>query len=203
MGNLKETARDRALERQRAKLADPAWRAEQYEKKRQSALRSQTRLKAKQATPEYKATQREKQLACIERSRKKNAEKPRKSTRGLKGRTPTADEKKIMDALGKLPCIACWVHGEIQPVISLHHIDGRTAPDAHKRQLPLCCWHHQIAAPTEIRKAYPWLVPVHADGKIGGRAEFEKMNDTEENLLKQAYGLISDTKSKHFIDLMN
>jgi hypothetical protein len=83
-----------------------------------------------------------------------------------------------MDAMGKLPCIACWRHGKIQPVISLHHIEGRTAPDAHKKQLPLCCWHHQLAAPPEIRAIYPWLVPVHADGKIGGKAEFERLNGT-------------------------
>ncbi|MCK7157754.1 Ref family protein [Enterobacter kobei] len=62
-----------------------------------------------------------------------------------------------MDALGKLPCIACWVHRKIKPVISLHHIDGRSARDAHKKQLPLCCLHHQLAAPPEVRKISPGL----------------------------------------------
>lgn len=186
MDKFKKTAKDRAIERQREKMADPEWRAEQYEKKRQSALRSQARLKTKQSSPEYKVAEREKQRVSTERNRQKSAAKPRKSARGLKGRTPNADEKRVMDALGQLPCIACWLHGEVQPVISLHHIDGRTATDAHKRQLPLCCWHHQLAAPPEVRKLYPWLVPVHADGRIGGKAEFESLNGTQEELLKQA-----------------
>ncbi|EDQ7095032.1 recombinase, partial [Salmonella enterica subsp. arizonae] len=102
---------------------------------------------------------------------------------GLKGRTPTAEEKRIANALGSLPCIACYIHGVINHVVSLHHIDGRTAPDCHKKQLPLCNWHHQYAAPPEIRKIYPWLVPVHADGNVGGKSEFSRLNKPERELL--------------------
>ncbi|MBW6055232.1 recombination enhancement function domain protein [Escherichia coli] len=32
------------------------------------------------------------------------------------------------------------------------------APGRHKKQLPLCRWHHQHAAPAEVRAKYPWLV---------------------------------------------
>lgn len=190
MEDARKLAKEKAVERQRRKQADPAWRAAQYEKKKQSAQRQLERQREKLASPEYRAQLREKELARLQRSRERQAVKPKKSTRGLKGRTPTADEKRVMDALGKLPCIACWVHGKIQPVISLHHIDGRSAPDAHKKQLPLCCWHHQLAAPPEVRKIYPWLVPVHADGKIGGKAEFERLNGTQEELLLLALSKI-------------
>ncbi len=38
-----------------------------------------------------------------------------------------------------------------------------------KKQLPLCRWHHQHAAPAEVRAKYPRLVPVHADGVVGGK----------------------------------
>lgn len=190
MNNARKLAREKAIERQRQKQADPDWRAAQYEKKKQSAQRQQERQREKQASPEYRAQLREKEQARLQRSREEQVAKPKKSTRGLKGRTPTADEKRVMDALGKLPCIACWVHGKVQPVISLHHIDGRSAPDAHKKQLPLCCWHHQLAAPPEVRKIYPWLVPVHADGKVGGKAEFERLNGTQEELLKLALSQI-------------
>ncbi|WP_236490629.1 Ref family recombination enhancement nuclease, partial [Escherichia coli] len=94
------------------------------------------------------------------------ASKTRKSavkikSRGLKGRTPTAEERTIANALGTLPCIACYMHGVISEEVSLHHISGRTAPGCHKKQLPLCRWHHQHAAPAEVREKYPWLVPVH------------------------------------------
>ncbi|EFB4456253.1 hypothetical protein C0W78_004860, partial [Escherichia coli] len=39
------------------------------------------------------------------------------------------------------------MHGVISNEVSLHHIAGRTAPGCHKKQLPLCRWHHQHAAP--------------------------------------------------------
>lgn len=60
---------------------------------------------------------------------------------------------------------------------------------ATKKQLPLCNWHHQYAAPPEIRKIYPWLVPVHADGNVGGKSEFSRLNKPERELLVDAYAL--------------
>ncbi|WP_250189296.1 Ref family recombination enhancement nuclease, partial [Escherichia coli] len=71
--------------------------------------------------------------------------------------------------------------------VSLHHIAGRTAPGCHKKQLPLCRWHHQHAAPAEVRAKYPWLVPVHADGVVGGKKEFTLLNKSEMELLADAY----------------
>ncbi|WP_407255098.1 Ref family protein [Escherichia fergusonii] len=120
------------------------------------------------------------------------ASKTRKSavkikSRGLKGRTPTAEERRIANALGALPCIACYMHGVISNEVSLHHIAGRTAPGCHKKQLPLCRWHHQHAAPAEVRAKYPWLVPVHADGVVGGKKEFTLLNKSEMELLADAY----------------
>lgn len=81
------------------------------------------------------------------------------------------------------------MHGVISTEISLHHIEGRTAPDCHKKQLPLCKWHHQHAAPLEVRKIYPWLVPVHADGTVGGKSEFSRLNKPERELLVDVYAL--------------
>lgn len=107
--------------------------------------------------------------------------------RPLKGRTPTAEERTIANALGTLPCIACYMHGVISEEVSLHHISGRTAPGCHKKQLPLCRWHHQHAAPAEVREKYPWLVPVHADGVVGGKKEFTLLNKSEMELLADAY----------------
>lgn len=142
----------RAIERQREKLSDPVWRREQYDK------------------------QRARQIRCAERAKSKPA------GRGLKGRTPRAAERVVMDKFGSLPCIACYVHGEINPVVALHHINGRTADDAHSFILPLCDCHHQHAAPASVRVQFPWLVPVHADGTCGGKAAFEALNGTQEHL---------------------
>ncbi|HAV9370985.1 TPA: hypothetical protein JLF99_004366 [Escherichia coli] len=46
----------------------------------------------------------------------------------------------MANALGALPCIACYMPGVISNEVSLHHIAGRTAPGCHKKQLPLCRW---------------------------------------------------------------
>lgn len=114
----------RAIERQREKQANPEWRQAQYDK------------------------QRERQSRYIERAKNK----PFK--RGLKGRTPRAAERSLMDKIGALPCIACYVHGVINEVVSLHHIDYRRScfcaaavqspssicsAASNTRHLPLAC----------------------------------------------------------------
>jgi hypothetical protein len=186
----RESAKRSALkqqQKQREKWADPEHRAQVFQKAVESAKKRHARV----SSPEYRAEQAEK-------ARKKQEEKAAappavkaRSTpirsRGSKGRTPTAAERRVMDALGKLPCIACLKNGKETVEISLHHIDGRTKPDAHKLVLPLCKWHHQHAAPDEWRAEYSWLVPVHACGTVGGRAEFEAANGTEYELLRESY----------------
>lgn len=143
----------RAIARQRAKQADPEWRAEQYEKQRERQIKSAERAKNKP-------------IKC----------------RGLKGRTPTAAERRMMDKIGSLPCIACYVHGVTNENATIHHISGRTTDGAHAYVLSLCDCHHQHAATAAVRAIYPWLVPVHADGTCGGKAEFEALNGTQEHL---------------------
>ena len=46
---------------------------------------------------------------------------------------------------------------------------------------------YQHAAPAEVRAKYPWLVPVHADGVVGGKKEFTLLNKSEMELLADAY----------------
>lgn len=151
----------RAIARQREKQADPAWRAEQYEKQRERQQRSAERAKLK----------------------------PIK--RGLKGRTPRAAERTMMDKIGSLPCIACYVHGVTNDNATIHHINGRTADGAHAYVISLCDHHHQHAAPAAIRAIYPWLVPVHADGTCGGKAAFEALNGTQEHLYSLCLEMIT------------
>ena len=63
---------------------------------------------------------------------------------------PTKADKQYWDRLASLGCIACRIdsggytisNGEVEPV-SIHHIDGRTKPGAHRKVLPLCAGHHQ------------------------------------------------------------
>jgi len=106
------------------------------EKQKQSMERARAKQIAKMNDPEEREKRFKKQLQQQERQRQRQierqkanpvAKKPTKkiASNGLKGRTPTAEEKRIMDAIGRLPCIACWLHGRENPVISLHHVFGR------------------------------------------------------------------------------
>lgn len=194
-------AQQRQREKHAAKLADPEFRQQQYAKQKATSSRMIARQIEKRNSPEWIAEQRAKALKrAVSASERLKEKKPAPVTakrqtrasasgRGLKGRTPTAAERVVMDALGKLPCIACLQHGKESPLISLHHIEGRTKTGAHFLQLPLCDYHHQHAAPATIRVEFPWLVPVHADGITGGKAEFSKHNGTEQELMIKAYML--------------
>lgn len=64
--------------------------------------------------------------------------KPGLASRGMKGAAPTAEQKRVHGRLASLGCIACRLDGRHQPVVSIHHIDGRTKPKAHWEVLPLC-----------------------------------------------------------------
>lgn len=184
--------------KQAERLADPAYRAAQAEKERAAQERRIAKVKAQQADPEHQRKQAEKRRAAQERSIEKKrqkalepkADQPAKvakpkpvrqvakstSSRGMKGRTPTADERRVMDAIGALPCVCCYMRGRTNHEISLHHTDGRVKPDAHKKVLPLCAAHHDTPAEPAVRAKYPDLIPFHAKGSVGGpgawRAEF-------------------------------
>lgn len=66
----------------------------------------------------------------------------------MKGRSPSAAEKRYHDKLATVVgCIACRKDGRYNDHVSIHHMDGRTRPDAHRRVLPLCGPHHQPIQP--------------------------------------------------------
>lgn len=106
--------------------------------------------------------------------------KPMKS-RGMKGRPPAADEKRFMDQMGALPCIACLKDGRTNHTISLHHIDGRTKPGAHFLVLPLCGPHHQ-QDDTDLRQR----ISLH-----GRKATFQARYGTERELLAECLAMLS------------
>ncbi len=99
----------------------------------------------------------------------------------VKGRTPTKTEKQFHDRLCRLGCIACRKDGRINLLVSVHHIDGRTKPDAHMKVLPLCAGHHQH------NTGAPGLTAVHPY-----KARFEHMYGRQEQLLAECIELLSD-----------
>ncbi|EJQ3847188.1 recombinase, partial [Escherichia coli] len=98
-----EKQRQKAMQ----KLADPAWREEQRAKRLQQAQRQQQRAREKAASPEYRQKKIEKAKQYEQRRKDKSVSAPPKKTRtsrGLKGRSLTADERRIQTAIGTLPC---------------------------------------------------------------------------------------------------
>ena len=120
--------------------------------------------------------------AAFPRNREPKAPKQPKAmkSRGMKGRPPTAEEALFMDRMGTLPCIACLKDGWANYVISLHHIDGRVKPDAHRQILPLCGPHHQ-QDDTDPRGR----ISVH-----GRKATFQARYGTERELLAECLEML-------------
>ncbi|EFO2126023.1 recombination enhancement function protein, partial [Escherichia coli O106] len=50
-------------------------------------------------------------------------------------------------------------------------------------ELTLLAWFFASLALKPLREKYPWLVPVHADGVVGGKKEFTLLNKSEMELL--------------------
>lgn len=76
----------------------------------------------------------------------------------MRGRSPTAEQKRFHDLLAtEIGCIASHLDGFNDPVVSIHHIDGRTKPWAHWLVLPLSAGNHQdgTGAPGRIA-VHPW-----------------------------------------------
>ncbi|HCG7330501.1 Ref family recombination enhancement nuclease [Vibrio parahaemolyticus] len=183
-----KAAQDRAVARQKAKFADPEWQKEQRQKKQASAKRARDKQLAKVQSPEYKEKQQQKLVEQQERAKSKPKKLvKKKSSRGLKGRTATSEENQYQDKIGTLPCIACYLHGRENWLISLHHVYGRTIPNAHKFVLPLCAYHHDTLLPAEERAKYPDMLPLHAKGKFGGKYQFSVHNASEAELLRLVY----------------
>ncbi|UTZ44627.1 recombinase (plasmid) [Vibrio campbellii] len=169
-------------------MADPNWQKEQRDKKQAAAKRAKNKQLAKIKSPEYQEKQRQKLIEQQERAKAKQKKTvKKKSTRGLKGRSATSGEREYQDKIGTLPCIACWLHGRENPLISLHHVYGRTIKNAHKFVLPLCAYHHDTLLPAEERAKYPDMIPIHAKGKFGGKYQFSRHNATEADLLRLVY----------------
>ncbi|MGU3814551.1 hypothetical protein [Vibrio diabolicus] len=126
---------ERARAKQIAKMNDPEEREKRFKKQLQQQERQRQRQIERLNDPEYQKKQRDKQQQRIERQKAKPvAKKPTKkiASKGLKGRPPTAEEK---------------------------------------------------------RAQYPDMIPIHAKGKYGGKAQWKIQNGTETELLFKVYKL--------------
>lgn len=170
-----------------------ARRAKQIEAVQRQQQRHRDKQQALLQDPEHQALQREKVLAKAKA--RPVPSKPIKS-KGLKGRARTAEEKRLEALLARIGCICCRNQGwytdamnnqEGQHFISMHHVDGRTKPWCHAKQLPLCQYHHDTPPP---QGAPEQLFPLHGTG----RKRWEKVNGTQEDLLQQVYEIIGEVQ---------
>ena len=80
----------------------------------------------------------------------------------------TLAEKEHQRRVADLGCIACWLDGINSPVVSIHHVEGRTKPGCELKVLALCGAHHQTGG--EIAPSiHPWRKRFEA--KYGTQAE--------------------------------
>lgn len=94
----------------------------------------------------------------------------------MKGKSPSAEQKRYHDLLAsRIGCIACHRDSagyERNHHVSIHHVDGRTKPNAHWLVLPLCAGHHQDGTGiAELIAVHPW------------KARFEQRYGTQKALM--------------------
>ena len=95
----------------------------------------------------------------------------------------TKEERELWHRMAGIGCVACAMDGNVNPFVSIHHIDGRTKPDCHKKVLPLCAGHHQDGTGNDKS-----MIAVHPY-----KAQFEARYGTQYELLewtKKMMGLI-------------
>lgn len=56
----------------------------------------------------------------------------------MRGRAPTAEERRHMAAVAELGCVVCRREFGVYSPAAIHHTDGKTKPGAHMRVLGLC-----------------------------------------------------------------
>jgi len=61
----------------------------------------------------------------------------------MQGRSPNKEEKDWMDAISNFGCIVCHLFYDCHSPSEVHHIDGKTKPQAHLMTLGLCYKHHR------------------------------------------------------------
>jgi hypothetical protein len=109
----------------------------------------------------------------------------RKAVMKSRQRSRTPADVLLHDRLAALGCIACMKDGVFSPLVSIHHIDGRTKPGCHQLVLPLCAGHHQDGTGEDktLIAVHPW------------KARFEARYGTQLELLAECNYLLTGPSS--------
>lgn len=95
---------------------------------------------------------------------------------------PTKSDKRYWDSVAQLGCIACKIDGNFNPIVSIHHVDGRTKAGSHRKVLALCAGHHQDGTGNDKS-----MIAVHPY-----KARFEAKYGTQTSLMQLTNKLLSD-----------
>ena len=74
----------------------------------------------------------------------------------MKGRNPTAKEKRHMNDVSELGCIVCRRQGLGYVPCEIHQINGKTKLDAHFQVIGLCFEHHRAGRDREPISRHPY-----------------------------------------------
>jgi hypothetical protein len=85
-----------------------------------------------------------------------------------------------MDKVRSLGCIVCRNQGMPRVPCEIHHIVGKTKPNAHYMVLPLCFQHHRMGSDKEPISRHPY------------KKRFEAAYGTEQELLDQINTLLGE-----------
>lgn len=99
----------------------------------------------------------------------------------MQGRSPNKKEKQWMDSISNFGCIVCKLFYQCNSPAEIHHIDGKTKPEAHFKTLPLCYKHHREGVNNDMYVSrHPF------------KREFEKRYGNQYNLLERLKELIEN-----------
>lgn len=87
----------------------------------------------------------------------------------MQSRKADSTEQAWLDLIEQLPCIVCELfHGVDDSPAEIHHIEGKTKPNAHLRTIKLCSNHHRHSDTHHPKR---WL-SLHGDGKFRFRDRY-------------------------------
>lgn len=183
-------------ERLLAKVNSDEYKEEQKKKTQAKYEKQALKLKEKRKEghifPTKNLASQKPKLVLVQNPEPDKLAKKKVKSRGMKGRAPTAEEKYYLEKIGALSCISCLLMGKETYPITPHHTDGRTKKWAHAKCLPLCAHHHDVPLDVASRIIFPLMIPFHAKGSFGGKASFEAVFGTQDELLQKVYVLIGE-----------
>ena len=104
----------------------------------------------------------------------------------MKGRNPTAEEKRHMDRVSQIGCIVCRLQGFYGVPSEIHHVYGKTKKakgdfkGSHFYVLPLCFEHHRMGSDREPISRHPY------------KKRFVDAYGTEEELLGKVQEILDE-----------